>query len=69
MGDGVSADHALFAWWSEMIELPVVAEGGVSEDLIAQLAPVSDFFAIGPEIWTTQAPEKTLAALIAAMPT
>ena len=69
LGDGVSADHALFAWWSEMIELPVVAEGGVSEDLIAQLAPVSDFFAIGPEIWTTQAPEKTLAALIAAMPT
>ena len=52
-----------------MIELPVVAEGGVSEDLIAQLAPVSDFFAIGPEIWRTQAPEKTLAALIAAMPT
>ena len=65
LGDGVSADHALFEWWSEMIELPVVAEGGLTEELVSQLAPVSDFFAIGPEIWTMQAPEQTLAALTA----
>ena len=67
LGDGISAEYSLFEWWSEMIELPVVAEGGLTKDLVAQLTPVSDFFAIGPEIWTTDAPEQKLATLIDAM--
>lgn len=40
-----------FAWWSQMIELPVVAEGGLSPALAEDLAPVVDFLALGPEIW------------------
>ena len=67
LGDGISAEYSLFEWWSEMIELPVVAEGGLTKDLVAQLTPVSDFFAVGPEIWTTDAPEQKLATLIDAM--
>ena len=67
LGDGVSADFALFEWWSEMIELPVVAEGGLTGDVIRHLAPVSDFLAIGPEIWDTAEPAKSLALLTAGM--
>jgi thiamine-phosphate pyrophosphorylase len=51
LGDDTRAERDLFAWWSEMIELPVVAEGGLTLDLIESFAPVTDFFAIGPEIW------------------
>jgi thiamine-phosphate pyrophosphorylase len=50
-GRRIRAERDLFAWWSEMIELPVVAEGGLTLDLIEAFAPVTDFFAIGPEIW------------------
>lgn len=67
LGDGTQADRELFAWWTEMIELPVVAEGGLSPDLITQLADVTDFFAIGEEIWDADDPASALGALIAAM--
>ncbi|KAA2316962.1 thiamine phosphate synthase [Pseudooceanicola sediminis] len=49
--DGEVADTELFEWWSQMIELPVVAEGGLDPNIIALLAPVTDFFGIGDEIW------------------
>lgn len=62
---GPRAEFALFAWWSEMIELPVVAEGALDRDLIAALAPVTDFFAIGNEIWRADDPVAALRALIA----
>jgi thiamine-phosphate pyrophosphorylase len=61
LGEAERADPGLFAWWSEMIELPVVAEGALDRDLVAALAPVTDFFAIGPEIWRAEDP---LAALL-----
>ena len=48
-----------------MIELPVVAEGTLDRDLIAALAPVTDFFAIGNEIWRADDPVAALRALIA----
>ncbi|ETX27546.1 thiamine phosphate synthase [Roseivivax isoporae] len=67
LGDGRVADRGLFAWWSEMIELPVVAEGGLTEEAIRDLAPVTDFFAIGEEIWTDDDPAAALARLAAAM--
>lgn len=51
LGDGTRADHDLFAWWSEMIEVPVVAEGAFTPELAAALAPVTDFLALGEEIW------------------
>ncbi|WP_108484095.1 thiamine phosphate synthase [Oceaniglobus ichthyenteri] len=56
LGDGTIAEPDLFAWWSEMIEVPVVAEGGLDDGTISALAPVTDFFGIGDEIWADDAP-------------
>ena len=67
LGDGELAERDLFQWWSEMIEVPVVAEGGLTEDTIRDLAPVTDFFAIGEEIWNSEDPLATLQAFRAAM--
>lgn len=67
LGDGAQAELDLFQWWSEMIEVPVVAEGGLTEDLIRTFAPVTDFFGIGDEIWRTEDPTGTLQAFIKAM--
>ncbi|MBI6629119.1 thiamine phosphate synthase [Pontibaca salina] len=63
--DGSRAEPDLFEWWSEMIELPVVAEGGLTPDLIAALAAHSDFFGIGAEIWDQDDPLAALRALTA----
>jgi thiamine-phosphate pyrophosphorylase len=65
LGEETRAERDLFAWWSEVIELPVVAEGGLDRDLIESFAPVTDFFAIGPEIWRAEDPVAALAALTA----
>lgn len=67
LAEGGRAGSDLFTWWSEMIELPVVAEGALTEDLIRQLAPVTDFFALGEEIWRMPDPVSELGRLIAAM--
>ena len=67
LGDGTIAEPDLFAWWSEMIEVPVVAEGNLDEALIATLAPITDFFAIGDEIWRHDDASAGLGRLIAAM--
>ena len=65
LGTGAPAGHDLFAWWSEMIEVPVVAEGGLTPALVAELAPVTDFLGIGPEIWGADDPLAALRALLA----
>ncbi|MBO6603569.1 MAG: thiamine phosphate synthase [Roseicyclus sp.] len=65
LGDGTRAGHDLFAWWSEMIELPVVAEGALDAGLIETLAPVVDFFAIGEEIWREDDAAASLSRLTA----
>ncbi|EEE37380.1 thiamine monophosphate synthase [Rhodobacteraceae bacterium KLH11] len=67
LGDGTTAGQDLFQWWSEMIEVPVVAEGGLTPDLIHTLAPCTDFFGIGDEIWSQDDPLATLKALTSAM--
>ncbi|MBE1294815.1 thiamine phosphate synthase [Phycobacter azelaicus] len=67
LGDGAQAQLDLFQWWSEMIEVPVVAEGGLTEELIAQFAPFTDFFGIGDEIWRTDDPATALQAFVKAM--
>lgn len=67
LGTGARAERDLFAWWSEMIEVPVVAEGALTPALVAEFAPVTDFFAIGEEIWSADDPVAALRALIAAM--
>ena len=67
LGHGTRAERDLFAWWSEMIEVPVVAEGALTEELVRDLAPVTDFFGIGEEIWSSDDPVAALARLVAAM--
>jgi len=65
LGDGSQAGRDLFEWWSEMIEVPVVAEGALDPARIADLAPVTDFFGIGEEIWREDDPVAALAHLLA----
>ncbi|MEO1138064.1 MAG: thiamine phosphate synthase [Pseudomonadota bacterium] len=67
LGDGTQAETELFDWWSQMIEVPVVAEGALDADTIRALAPHTDFFGIGDEIWRSDAPKAALDALVAAM--
>lgn len=65
LGDGSRAPFELFEWWSEVIEVPVVAEGALTADLVAQFGPVTDFLAIGAEIWTAEDCAATLKSLLA----
>lgn len=67
LGNGEIAQAEIFDWWSQMIELPVVAEGGLTPALVRALALMTDFFAIGDEIWSASDPASELAALKAAM--
>ncbi len=67
LGDGAVAERELFEWWSEVIELPCVAEGALGLDEVASLSPVTDFFAFGEEIWAQDDPVAALAALTRAM--
>jgi thiamine-phosphate pyrophosphorylase len=67
LGDGAQAGAELFAWWSEMIEVPCIAEGALKGDLVAALAPVTDFFAFGDEIWAQDDAPAALRALVARM--
>jgi thiamine-phosphate pyrophosphorylase len=63
LGDGTLAEADLFQWWSEMIEIPVVAEGALDDITLGTLAPFTDFFAIGEEIWRSDDPAARLKIL------
>ena len=65
LGLGDRAARDLFEWWSEMIEVPVIAEGGLDRALVESFAPVTDFFALGPEIWSAEDPLTALKAILA----
>lgn len=65
LGDGSRVETDLFDWWSEMIEVPVVAEGAVTAELVAKLGAVTDFFGIGDEIWNEDDATAALRALLA----
>ncbi|QDC09631.1 thiamine phosphate synthase [Oceanicola sp. D3] len=65
LGDGTQAEDELFQWWSQVIEVPVVAEGGLSAGRVAALAGMTDFFGIGPEIWGEDDPAEALKSLMA----
>lgn len=67
LGDGTLAEPELFEWWSQMIEVPVVAEGMLDHALIRKLAPHTDFFGIGDEIWKTDDPVAALQTCVKAM--
>ncbi len=69
-GPDLGAGHApddLFAWWSETIEVPVVAEGGLDPDRVGALWRTTDFLSFGEEIWSDDDPVARLGALRAAM--
>ena len=65
LGDGAVVDFELFEFWSAAIEVPVVAEGALTEALVAQYGPVTDFFSIGEEIWRSDDPLAALKQLLA----
>ncbi|MBM9595520.1 thiamine phosphate synthase [Roseitranquillus sediminis] len=55
LGDGSFAEPELFAWWSEMIEIPVVAEG-VNLPSLEALMQVTDFVVPDTECWRANDP-------------
>jgi thiamine-phosphate pyrophosphorylase len=48
-----------------MIEVPVVAEGGLTDALVLDYAAITDFLGIGQEIWKSDDPLAALKKLIA----
>ncbi|MFT4717027.1 MAG: thiamine-phosphate pyrophosphorylase [Paracoccaceae bacterium] len=60
LGTDEVAEIDVFTWWSEMIETPVVAEGGLTPQNVEILAGATDFFGIGAEIWGADVPLKQL---------
>lgn len=56
LGTGAVVEPEVFAWWSDFVELPVVAEGGVKLETARDLAPHVDFFALGAEVWGAEDP-------------
>jgi thiamine-phosphate pyrophosphorylase len=65
LGDGSRAEFETFEWWSEVIEVPIIAEGALTAELVARFGPVTDFFAVGEEIWGSDDPLAALKALLA----
>ena len=65
LGTGEQVEFDLFEWWSQVIEVPVIAEGALTRDLVAKFGPVTDFFGIGEEIWAAEDPTQALKELIA----
>lgn len=61
LGDGAVADIDLFQWWAEMIETPVVAEGGVGAAEAPALAPFADFAIPDPGVWDGDVAAKVTA--------
>ncbi|MEL7461261.1 MAG: thiamine phosphate synthase [Pseudomonadota bacterium] len=58
------ADTDLFQWWSEVIEVPIVADGGLDGAAVARISPYADFLSFGEEIWRTENPVAALGALL-----
>ncbi|TAG11217.1 MAG: thiamine phosphate synthase, partial [Rhodobacterales bacterium] len=65
LGDGSSVEFDVLEWWSQVIEVPMIAEGALTAELVAKYGPVTDFFAVGEEIWGTDDPLAALKALLA----
>ena len=67
LGNGTLAEYETFEWWSEMVEVPVIAEGNVTLEVAKKLAPVVDFFGLGDEIWGTDDPVAALDGYLKAI--
>jgi thiamine-phosphate pyrophosphorylase len=48
-----------------VIEVPSIAEGALTAELVAKFGPVTDFFGVGEEIWGAEDPAAALKALMA----
>tara|TARA_R110002096_G_scaffold74746_4_gene176943 strand:+ start:6212 stop:6838 length:627 start_codon:yes stop_codon:yes gene_type:complete len=62
LGDGAVAAFDDFEWWTQMVELPIIAEGNVTLEAATTLAPVTDFIALGSELWNSDDPAAMLGA-------
>lgn len=67
LDDGSHAQTDLFQWWSEVVEIPCVAEGSLDLATVRTLAPYTDFFGFGEEIWQEDDPVAALANFFSAM--
>ncbi len=65
LGDGSTASPELFQWWSEIIEVPVVAEGAINDTTLASVKDHIDFICLGKEIWGENDPQAALQAIVA----
>jgi thiamine-phosphate pyrophosphorylase len=65
LGKGEQVDFDLLEWWSQVIQVPSIAEGALTADLVAKFGPVTDFFGVGEEIWNNDDPVAALKVLIA----
>jgi thiamine-phosphate pyrophosphorylase len=60
----IEADPAILAWWSELMEIPCVAIGGITVDNAAPLvASGADFLAVAAGVWNH--PAGPAAAVVA----
>ena len=58
-------DFDTFEWWSQMIEIPVVAEGAITLKMAEKLASVTDFFALGSEVFSSsETPKNALSSYL-----
>ncbi len=64
LGDGSVVAMDLFHWWSDVIEVPVVAEGALNQEITAKLSGSTDFFAFGEEIWNSDDPVENFKRLV-----
>jgi len=65
LGDGSQAAPGLFEWWSEMIEVPVVAEGGLDAQTLPTICNDVDFVTFSSEIWQADNPAAQAQMLLA----
>lgn len=64
LGDGTIAEPDLFDWWSDMIEVPLVAEGSITDEAIVNIKDYIDFLTVGNEIWASENPVKALETIV-----
>jgi thiamine-phosphate pyrophosphorylase len=65
LGNGESVDFDLLEWWSQVIEVPSIAEGALTVALVEKFGPVTDFFGVGEEIWGQEDASAALKTLLA----
>ena len=67
LGTATPADGDLFAWWFEMIEVPLVAEGGFDVETARAVAAHMDFIALGGEVWGSDDPSLSVSKFMDAV--